>query len=78
LLDETAGELLRSGVRPDANFASKRVNQLDGEEAGFLGQGLGAGPVAGFACFVGLGEEAADFFLQILLGGVEDFAVGLL
>ena len=62
----------------DANFASKRVNELDGEEAGFLREGLGAGPVAGFAGLFGLGEEAANLFLQIQLGGVQDFAVGLL
>src|SRR5271156_1871147 len=59
-------------------FRLEGIDEFDGEEAGFLGQGLGAGPVAGFAGVVGLGEEAADFFLQILLGGVEDFAVGLL
>ena len=59
-------------------FGSERVDELDGEEAGFLRQGLGAGPVAGFAGFFGLGEEAANFFLQILLRGVQDFAVGLL
>jgi len=43
-----------------------------------LGKGLRAGPVAGFAGLVGLSEEAANFFLQIQLGGVQDFAVGLL
>ena len=59
-------------------FWSERVNEFDGEEAGFLGQGLGAGPVAGFAGFFGLSEEAANFFLEIQLRGIEDFAVGLL
>ena len=59
-------------------FSSERVDKFDGEQAGFLGQGLGAGPIAGFAGFVGLGEEAANFFLQILLRGVQDFAVSLL
>jgi hypothetical protein len=34
---------------------SERIDELDGEEAGLLGEGLGAGPVAGFAGFFGLG-----------------------
>ena len=56
--------------QPDENFALKRINEFDGEEAGFLGQGLGARPIAGFAGFVGLSQEAANFFHQVALGGV--------
>ena len=59
-------------------FSSEGLNELDGEEAGFLGEGLGAGPVAAFAGFFGLGQEAANFFDEILLRGVQNFAVGLL
>ncbi len=56
------------GIAPiNANFSLKRANEFDGQEAGFLGQGLGAGPVAGFAGFFGLGEEATDFFLSDLV-----------
>lgn len=54
------------------------IHELDGEEPGFLGQGLGAGPVAGFAGIAGLAQEAANFFDEVALGCVQDFAVGLL
>jgi hypothetical protein len=37
LLDDAVGEILRSGVESAANFASKRIDEFDGEEAGFLG-----------------------------------------
>ena len=43
-----------------------------------MGQSLGARPIAGFAGFFGLGEEAANFFDQVALRCVQDFAVGLL
>jgi len=64
-------QLVKSAIRFFSfDQRSERIDEFDGEEAGFLGQGLGARPVAGFAGFVGLGQEAANFFLQILLRGV--------
>ena len=41
-------------------------------------EGLRARPVSAFAGFVGLGQEAFNFFNEIVLRRVQAFAVGLL
>ncbi len=41
-------------------------------------EGLRAGPVSAFAGFVGLGQEAFNFFNEIVLRGVQAFAGCLL
>ena len=41
-------------------------------------EGLRAGPVSAFAGFVGLGQEALNFFNEIVLRGVQAFAGCLL
>jgi hypothetical protein len=64
------------GVIEAANWQSKGINELDREQAGLLGQVLGAGPVAAFAGIERLGEEAADLVDEVLLGGVELLASG--
>jgi len=43
-----------------------------------LREGLRAGPIAAFAGFVGLGQEAADFFDEIVLRGTQALAGCLL
>ena len=41
-------------------------------------EGLRAGPVSALSGFVGLGQEAFNFFDEIVLRGVQAFAVSLL
>lgn len=43
----------------------KRINQFDGEEAGFLCEILSSRPIASFAGVTRLGQKAADFLDQI-------------
>ena len=56
----------------------KGIDEFDGEQSGLLGEVLRAGPVAVLAGVARLREEAADFFSEVQLRGVERPAGGLL
>ncbi len=56
----------------------QRVQEVDGEDVGFLREVARAHPVGSAHGLVRLSQEAADFLDQVVLGGVELLAVGCL
>ena len=61
-----------------SEFSLKRINELDRKQPRLLREILRAGPVAGFTRVVGLGQKAADFLYQIMLGRAELLVIYLL
>jgi hypothetical protein len=68
---------------PDINTGRKflrgrlleRFDELGGKYARFLRKILGADPVVGANCLVGLAEEAVDFLDEVFLGAIQLLAV---
>jgi hypothetical protein len=75
------GRMALQEMRPAAaRFQRKeqleRFDEFVGEDAGFFGEIAGAHPIFAVDGFVGLGEEVAYFFDEIVLRVIELFAFG--